>query len=191
MGNCFWILPITFCCILSLSKVNLPYPLMSSRLLIHLMLLTLTIMTQPSEQNSEAGKGKSLCWSLFFTKLEAFRPATLLKKRQKEAPTQVFPGEIWGTLKNNCFAENLWTTDSVYWLLYHILILTMHYGICFSFLQITSSLSRNWNNKAKDAWSSFSWRSISLNEIFSFWKLKISFTKMFHESLKKTSLIGI
>ena len=51
------------------------------------MLLTLTIMTQPSEQNSEAVKGKSVCWSPFFTNLEAFRPATLLKKRQKEPPT--------------------------------------------------------------------------------------------------------
>ena len=28
-------------------------------------------------------------------------------------------------------------------------------------------------------------RSISLNEIFSFWKLKISFTDMFPESVKK------
>ena len=28
-------------------------------------------------------------------------------------------------------------------------------------------------------------KSISLNEIFSFWKLKISFIEMFHESVKK------
>ena len=27
--------------------------------------------------------------------------------------------------------------------------------------------------------------SFSLNQIFSFWKLKISFTEMFHESVKK------
>ena len=49
-------------------------------------------MTQRPEQNSEAlaggvfenfanFTGKHLCWSLFFTKLQVFRPATLLKKR--------------------------------------------------------------------------------------------------------------
>ena len=59
-------------------------------LLIHFILLTLTISTQPPEQNSEAAAGhvlnnfanftgKHLCWSLFFTKLQAFRPATPLK----------------------------------------------------------------------------------------------------------------
>ena len=58
-------------------------------LLIHLILLTLTILTQPPEQNSEAAAGhvlknfanftgKHLCWSLF-PKLQAFRPATPLK----------------------------------------------------------------------------------------------------------------
>ena len=56
------------------------------------MLLTLTIMTQPQEKNSVAVAGgvfenfasflgKHLCWTLFFTKLKAFRPATLFKKR--------------------------------------------------------------------------------------------------------------
>ena len=60
-------------------------------LLIHLILLTLTILTQPPEQNSEAAaehvlknftnyRGKHLFWSLpFFTKLQASRPATPLK----------------------------------------------------------------------------------------------------------------
>ena len=54
-------------------------------------LLTLTILTQPPEQNSEAAvggvlknfanfTGKRLCWSLFFKELQAFRPATLLKR---------------------------------------------------------------------------------------------------------------
>ena len=33
--------------------------------------------------------------------------------------------------------------------------------------------------------NSFFWKSISLDEIFSFWKIKISFTEMFQESLKK------
>ena len=48
-------------------------------------------MTHPPEQNSEAAAGnvlknfanftgKPLRWSLFFTKLQAFRPATPLKK---------------------------------------------------------------------------------------------------------------
>ena len=36
------------------------------------------------EQNSEAAAGdvlkKQLCWSFFFTKLQAFRPAMLLKR---------------------------------------------------------------------------------------------------------------
>ena len=46
--------------------------------------------------------GKHLCWSLFFTKLQAFRPATLLKK----TPTQVFSCEICDILKNTCFEEH-------------------------------------------------------------------------------------
>ena len=60
-------------------------------LFIIIYLLTLTILTQLLEQNSEAATGgvlknfanftgKHLCWSLFFTKLQAFRPATLLKR---------------------------------------------------------------------------------------------------------------
>ena len=59
-------------------------------LLIHLIFITFAIMTQPPEQNSKkaAGSvlkifanftGKHLCWSLFFTKLQAFRHAILLK----------------------------------------------------------------------------------------------------------------
>ena len=32
------------------------------------------------------------------------------------------------------------------------------------------------------------WKNISLNEIFSFWKLKISITEMFNESLKTVLL---
>ena len=59
------------------------------------------------------------------------------------------------------------------------------YSTSFSFLQISSSLWRNWDNRTNDAWGGFLWKSISLNKIFSFWKLKISFTEMFHESLKK------
>ena len=47
-------------------------------------------MTQPAEQNSETVTAgalkianftrKHLCWSLFFTKLQAFKPATSLKR---------------------------------------------------------------------------------------------------------------
>ena len=47
---------------------------------------------------------------------------------------------------------------------------------------------KQWTN---DAWGGFLFFFISLNEIFGFWKLKISFTEMFHESVKKNSLIGI
>ena len=60
-------------------------------LFIIIYLLTLTILTQPPEQNSEAAAGgvlkifavftgKRLYWSLFLKKLQAFRPATLLKR---------------------------------------------------------------------------------------------------------------
>ena len=42
---------------------------------------------------------------------------------------------------------------------------------------------KQWTN---DAWGGFLFFFISLNEIFGFWKLKISFTEMFHESVKKT-----
>ena len=38
-----------------------------------------------------------------FTKLQAFRPATLLKK----IPTQVFSCEIWEILKSTYFEEHL------------------------------------------------------------------------------------
>ena len=59
-------------------------------LLMHLTLFTLTILTQPPKQNSEAATGhvlqtfanftgKHLRWSLFFTKLQVLRPATPLK----------------------------------------------------------------------------------------------------------------
>ena len=47
--------------------------------------------------------GKHLCWSLFFTKLQAFRPATLLKRDS----TQVFSCRICETLKNTYFEEHL------------------------------------------------------------------------------------
>ena len=107
-------------------------------LLIHFMLLTLTIMTQPLKQNLEAVAGgafknfvtftgKHLCWRLFFTKLQVLRSATLLK----ETLTQVFSSEIWEILKNTFFKEPLWTTASLYWLLHHKLIFRIHYSARF------------------------------------------------------------
>ena len=79
--------------------------------------------------------GKHLCWSLFFTKLQAFRPAALLKK----TPTLVFSCEIWEILKNTYFEEHL--NDC-----FCVLITSSYidfYSTRFSFLQISSSLLRN------------------------------------------------
>ena len=89
-------------------------------LTVHLTLLTLTIMTLPLEQNSEAATGdvlknlsnftgKRLCWSLIFTMLQAFGPATLLK----DSCIGVF---LWNlrNFKNTYFEEHLWTTAPAY-----------------------------------------------------------------------------
>ena len=60
----------------------------------------------------------------------------------------------------------------------------------FSFLQTTSSLLRNYSNRL------MTHEAVSFEEVFhwtkflAFWKVKISFTEMLHESLKN-SLIGI
>ena len=103
--------------------------------LITFILLTLIIMTKPSEQNSEAAAGgvlknfanftrKNLCWILFFTKLQSFRPATLLKR---DTCTGVF---LWNIekflrapiLKNIC----------------ERLLLCMDYFIIYWFLQFAT-----------------------------------------------------
>ena len=61
--------------------------------------------------------------------------------------------------------KNIWTTTaSVYWLLHHILIFTILYSTGFTFLQITSSLLRNQNNRTNAVWGGFLWRSISLTK---------------------------
>ena len=89
-------------------------------LLINLILLTLTNMEQLPEQNLEADgsapknfasfTGKYLCWSLFFTKLQAFRPATLSKRDSYKG---VFLSNLrnfseylfWKASMSNCFCE--------------------------------------------------------------------------------------
>ena len=52
---------------------------------------------------------KQLCWSLFSVKLQAFSPATLLKK----TPTLVFSSEIFKILKNIYCEEHLRKTASI------------------------------------------------------------------------------
>ena len=100
-------------------------------LFIIIYLLTLKILTQPPEQNSEAAvgdvlknfanfTGKHLCWSLFFKKLQAFRPATLLKR---DSYTGVF---LWN-LRNS--EEHLFRKTS------ERLLLCIDYFIIYWFLQ--------------------------------------------------------
>ena len=74
---------------------------------------------------------------------------------------------------------------STHWLLPHIQIFTIHYSTSFSFLQITSSLLFNQNNRTNDVWGSLFWKGISQYKIFNFWKLKLPFAEIFHGSLKK------
>ena len=75
-------------------------------------------------------RGKNLCWIFLFIKLQAFRPANLLKK----TPTQVFSCEIWKILKNTYFEEHLQTPACVSWLPHRILIFTFHSSTRFSVL---------------------------------------------------------
>ena len=60
------------------------------------------------------------------------------------------------------------------------------YFIIYWFLRFATAhvFHCNSNNRINDAWGGFFWKSISLNEIFSFWKPKISFTEMFNESIE-------
>ena len=100
-------------------------------LLMIIYLLTHTILTQPPEQNSYAAarvvlknfanfKGKHLCWSLFFTKFQAFRPATLLKRDS-------YRGVFLWNLRNS--EEHLFQETSQRLLLY------IDYFIIYWFLQ--------------------------------------------------------
>ena len=74
---------------------------------------------------------------------------------------------------------------STHWLLPHIQVFTIHYSTRFLFLQITSSLLLNQNNRTNDVWGSLFWKGISQYKIFNFWKLKLPFAEIFHGSLKK------
>ena len=64
--------------------------------------------------------GKHLCWSLFFTKLQAFRPATLLKI---DSYTSVFP---WN-LRNS--------KEHLFWITSERLLLCIDYFFIYWFLQ--------------------------------------------------------
>ena len=56
--------------------------------------------------------GKHLCWSLFFIKLQFWRPATFLRK----TPTQMLSCEICEIFKNSYFEKHLWKAASkLYW----------------------------------------------------------------------------
>ena len=55
---------------------------------------------------------------------EVVRPSTLLKRDSYTGAFLTY------------FEEHLWTTASVYWLLHHIFIFTIHYSTRFPFLQI-------------------------------------------------------
>ena len=93
-------------------------------------------MIQPLEQNSKAATrgvfknftnftGKHLCWSLFFTKLQVFRPATLLKKvflLHRFLPVKLEKFLRTPILKNIC----------------EPLLLCIDYFIIYWFLQLTT-----------------------------------------------------
>ena len=57
--------------------------------------------------------GKHLHQSLFFNKVAGLRPATLLKKDEKETLAQVFCCEFCQISKNTFFTECLWWTASI------------------------------------------------------------------------------
>ena len=120
---------------------------------------------------------KNLYWSFFFTKLQAFRPATLLKRDS-------YTGNFLWKLRNLTL-----TSEHVFWKTSERLLLCIDYFIIYWFLQCTTAHPFQFYKKLlyyaiktielrRVRW--FFWRSISLNEFFSFWKLKISFTEIFN-----------
>ena len=76
-----------------------------------------------------------------------------------------------------------------YSLLIQRALVTSSYIDFYNSLQYTFFISTN-NFFSNDAWGGFFRKSIWLNETFSFWKPKLSFSEIFYESLKN-SLIGI
>ena len=86
------------------------------------------------------------------------------------------------TKKDSYAGAFLWnlrnSEEHLFWRTSERLLLCIDYFIIYLFLQSSTV-------HVLQFYRELLWRSISLNEIFSFWKLKISFTKMFHESVKK------
>ena len=112
----------------------------------HLMLLTLTTMTQPRVQNSEAVAGGVLknfpimSEPLFYKVAGLEACSCTIKKRLLHR---------WFPVKFEKFLRTLISKNirrMLMWLLHHILIyyiFTIHYSTRASFLQITSSLLHN------------------------------------------------
>ena len=89
---------------------------------------------------------KNTCVGVSF--LQSCKPSGL-QRYYKETPTQVLSCEIWEILKNIYFEEHLWTTTSVYWLLYHILIYTIHYSTRF---WLVPQATNFWFRRVSHAW---------------------------------------
>ena len=106
-----------------------------------------------------------LCWGLFFTKLQSFRTATLLKR---DSNTVSF---LWNLkFLRTPIWRNIWCER---------LLLCVDYFFCIDFCNSLQYIFMMHE-------AVFFGKSISQNKIFSFWELKISFTEMFHESLKSS-----
>ena len=76
----------------------------------------------------------------------------------------MFSFEICEILKNTYFEEHL--NDNCFCVLItsSYIDFTILYSTGFTFLQITSSLLRNQNNRTNAVWGGFLWRSISLTK---------------------------
>ena len=102
-------------------------------------------------------------------------------------------------VRMNSISYYLSCTDFYGSIFLYYLHLCIDYFIIYWFLQFTTIhvllfleiVLSNWNNRTNDAWGGVFWKSISKNEIFSFWKPKISFTEMYHESIEKQFNIKI
>ena len=115
--------------------------------------------------------------SLFY-KVASLQASNTIKKRLLH---RCFPVKFEKLLRAP-FLQNiyerlpLWTDYSIiYWFIQFTTVHIFHFYNNFFFI---TQLITQW-------WSGFVRRSISLNEIFSFWKLKICFNEIFYESWKK------